>query len=111
MFEENKVADSFNRYFVDKISALKESIDPAHVKDPLEKIAEKVKNKNIVFSLKTVTTKMVTKIMKQMSKKKSKGNDGIPQDCLLQGLDVLAAPLIRVINTSITNGCFPNQWK
>ena len=29
----------------------------------------------------------------------------------LQGLDVLAAPLTRVINTSITKGCFPNLWK
>jgi hypothetical protein len=109
--EEKKVADTFNRYFVDKISALKESIDPAHIKDPLAKIAEKVKDRNLVFSLKVVTSKSVKKIMKLMSKKKSKGNDGIPQDCLLQGLDVLAAPLTRVINTSITNGCFPNQWK
>ena len=109
--EEKKVADTFNRYFVDKISALKESIDPAHIKDPLAKIAEKVKDRNLVFSLKVVTSKSVKKIMKLMSKKKSKGNDGIPQDCLLQGLDVLAGPLTRVINTSITNGCFPNQWK
>ena len=109
--EEQDVANSFNKFFVKKISDLKEAIDPAHVKDPLEKIAEKVKNKNLRFSLKSVTTKMVTKIMKQMSKKKSKGNDGISQECLLQGLEVLAAPLTYVINNSIATGVFPDQWK
>ena len=36
--EESIVANSFNKLFVDKIGALKEAIDPARVKDPLEKI-------------------------------------------------------------------------
>ena len=46
-----------------------------------------------------------------MAKKKSKGKDGIPQDCLLLGQDVIAAPLTDVINSSITSGAFPTQWK
>ena len=46
-----------------------------------------------------------------MSKKKSKGKDGISQECLLQGLDVLAAPLTQIINTSIMTGTFPEEWK
>jgi hypothetical protein len=70
--EEIEVADSFNKYFVDKIRDLKESIDPAHVKDPLEKIAKKVKDKSLKFSLRTVSTKIVTKIMKQMAKKEQR---------------------------------------
>ena len=53
----------------------------------------------------------VKKIMKKMSKKKSKGKDGIPQDCLLIGLDALAAPLTEVINCSIESGKFPDKWK
>ena len=62
------------------------------------------------FSIRQVTVKEVRKIMKNMSKKKSKGNDGISQECLLLGLDVLAAPLTKIINTpsppefSQTNG-------
>ena len=64
--EEITVANSFNNFFVKKISNLKEAIDPAHVKDSLEKITEKVKNKNLRFSLKTVTTKIVTKIMNKI---------------------------------------------
>ena len=111
MSDEQEVANSFNRFFVDKIELLKENIDPDYVKDPLEKIKEKIKNKNLNFSVKPVSVKEVTKIMKKMSKKKSKGNDGISQECLLKGLDVLATPLTKIINNSISTGIFPDQWK
>ena len=49
--------------------------------------------------------------MKSMSKKKSKGNDGVSQECLLLGGEVLAAPLTKIINNSITSGIFPTGWK
>ena len=94
--DDLEVATKFNKFFVDKIENLKEKIDPAYIKDPLSKIQEKVKNKNLAFSLKQVTLKEVVKIMKSMTKKKSKGNDGVSQEYLLLGLDVLAAPLTLV---------------
>ena len=71
--DEQEVANSFNRFFVDKIELLKENIDPDYVKDPLEKIKEKIKNKNLNFSVKPVSVKEVTKIMKKMSKKEKQG--------------------------------------
>ena len=43
-----------------------------------------------------------------MAQKKSKGKDGIPQDCLLSGVEVLAGPLSEIIN-SIESGIFPEQ--
>ena len=49
--------------------------------------------------------------MKQMAKKKSKGKDGIPQDCLLLGAEVLSEPLAEIINASVKSGIFPEQWK
>ena len=36
--DELKVAETFNTYFVEKISNLKETVDPNIVKDPLERI-------------------------------------------------------------------------
>ena len=66
---------------------------------------------NLKFSIRQVTVREVQKIMKNMSKKKSKGNYGISQECLLLGLDVLAAPITKIINNSITSGVFPDQWK
>ena len=63
------------------------------------------------FSLKPVTTKAVDKIMKKMSKKKTAGRDGISQECLLLGQEILAAPLTTIINQSVNTGVFPSQWK
>ena len=105
------MADAFNTFFVKKIEDLKAKIDPNQKNDPLEKVKERVKNKNLHFSLKMVTAQTVKKLMQKMAKKKSKGNDGIPQDCLLLGQEVIAGPLTEVINSSITTGAFPEEWK
>ena len=109
--KEQEVADAFNIYFVNKISNLKEKIDPNLIRDPLENVREKMRNRNLSLKIKPVTAGAVKKLMKRMAKKKSKGNDGIPQDCLLLGQDVIAGPLTDVINTSISSGVFPEQWK
>jgi hypothetical protein len=81
------------------------------ISNPLEKIGEKMRNRNLSLKIKPVTAGAVKKLMKKMAKKKSKGNDSIPQDSLLLGLDVIAGPLTDVINTSISAGVFPEQWK
>ena len=95
--EETEVAAAFNSFFVEKIKTLKSNIDSNQIRDPLERISERVKNKNLKFSLKEVPVKAVQKIMKKMSKKKSKGKDGISQECLLLGHEALAAPLTDII--------------
>ena len=46
-----------------------------------------------------------------MHKKKSSGKDGVTQEYLLLGKDVIAIPLTRIINASISSGKFPDQWK
>ena len=63
--DEQIVADIFNTFFVKKIEDLKDKIDPNQKRDPLEKVKEKVKNKNLHFSLKTVTIVAVKKMMKK----------------------------------------------
>ena len=87
--DEEEVANTFNSFFVEKISVLKENIDPARIKDPLEKLVKKVKGRNLKFSLKTVTEIKVKKILKGMKKKKSAGPDGLSQECLLLGKEIL----------------------
>ena len=81
------------------------------VKDPLDKLREKMKPKNLSFSLRTVTEEQIKKTMDQMKKKKSAGQDGISQESLLLGAEVLAIPLTRVINASIESGIFTGEWK
>ena len=65
----------------------------------------------VVISLKTVTVKKVIKTMKKMKLKKSCGRDGISQECLLTGMNVIAIPLTHIINTSILAGEVPKHWK
>ena len=105
------MANAFNGFFISKIDKLKENIDPNQVRDPLEKIKEKMKNKNLKLKLKLVSAKTVKKLMNSMAAKKSKGNDGVPQDCLLLGQEVIVNPLTNIINTSIEAGVFPELWK
>ncbi len=63
------------------------------------------------FSLKTVSEKKVYKAICSLKKKKSSGSDGLTQEQLVLGAKALAAPLTRIINSSITSGVFPEAWK
>ena len=49
--------------------------------------------------------------MDKMKRKKSLGKDGISQECLLTGKEVLKIPLTIIINCSIETGVFPSDWK
>ena len=58
-----------------------------------------------------MSEKKVRKAMMGMKKKKSSGPDGISQENLILGTDVLVIPLTRIINASIENEEFPEIWK
>ena len=92
-----------------KIEDLKKKIDLAMKIDPLVKVREKVKYKNLKFILRQTTPGAVRKMMRRTAKKKRKGKDGIPQDCLLLGEEVIVQSLTDVINASIKSGIFPTQ--
>ena len=109
--DEEKIAEVFNVFFVEKIASLKENIDKNLVREPLEKLKKKMEQRNLKFSLKTVSEKKVRKAMDAMKKKKSAGLDGISQENLLLGKEVLVIPLTRIINSSISTGIFPKEWK
>ena len=67
--------------------------------------------KNLKFSFKTVTEEQVLNAIKQMKNKKSSGRDEITQEQMKLGAEVLAIPLTRIINASITEGKFLEIWK
>ncbi len=55
--------------------------------------------------------KRSTKLPVSFKKQKSSGSDGLTQEQLVLGAKALAAPLTRLINSSITSGVFPEAWK
>ena len=59
--DEQEIANVFNHHFVDKITKLKDNIDKTRIKEPLSKLKDKMKGKNLKFSLKTVTERKVKK--------------------------------------------------
>ena len=109
--EEQEVADIFDRYFMDKIEKLKLNIEKEYVEEPLERPKTRMANRNLKFSLKTVCEKTVAKAIKSLNKKKSAGRDGLSQENLILGTEVLKIPLTRLINNSIEKGEFPKCWK
>ena len=108
---EEEIAECFNDYFVDKIQKLKENIDPEYIGDPLAKLKKKHENNVCKFALKQVSPNKLTKILKKLKKKKSSGNDGLPQEHLISGKTNLVPALCQIFNKSIESGEFPAQWK
>ena len=109
--EEGKVADVFNNFFVQKIAKLKENIDSRYVEDPLQRLKKKMEGRNLKFSLKQVTERKVLKVIKSMKQKRSAGRDGLSQENLILGSEILCIPLTRIINKSLEIGEFPEVWK
>ena len=107
--DEKEVADVFNSFFVEKIKDL--NIDHSMVEDPCTRLREKMEPKKLKFSLKKITEKTVLKAIKGMKNKKSSGLDEITQEQLKAGAEILAIPLTRIINASIEQGKFPDDWK
>ena len=103
--DEQEIADTFNKFFVDKLANLKKNIDPEMKKDPLEKLRKKMQGRNLKFSLKPVTEKTVKKAMHAMKKKKSAGRDGISQECLLIGKDIIKIFLQELSTAQSIQGC------
>jgi hypothetical protein len=106
-----KLQTSSTTFFVEKILLLKSGIEQKYVKEPLAKLRKKMEQKKINLSLKTVSEKTDYKAMCSVKKKKSAGVDGISQEQLVLGTEVLVLPLTRIINNSITNVEFPEKWK
>ena len=63
------------------------------------------------FKLYPVTEATVLKHIKKLKNKKCSGTDGLSADLLKQGGEVLAIPITRIINLSITSGTYPKPWK
>ena len=106
-----QVAEEFNTFFKEKIEKLEANINKNPNIDPLSELKKKMKHSNLKFSLRTVKEKEVLKILKALKGKKSYGLDGITSEFLKIGAEVLAIPLTWIINTSITTGKFPEDWK
>ena len=63
--EEKEVANTLNKFFVNKIIDLKKNIDPTKITDPLMQLKEKMAKTKLKFELKPVIVKEVMKTMER----------------------------------------------
>ena len=104
------VATVMNFFFKDKIEGIEKEIPNLNI-NPTEKLEESLKDKNLNFSLKTVTERQVEKAIKAMKNKSSSGIDFISPKLVKMAVDVIKGPLCIIINASISEGEFPDSWK
>ena len=55
--------------------------------------------------------KVTLRTLNKLNKKKSAGVDGLSQEQLIMGANSISIPLTKIINTSIEEGKFPENWK
>jgi hypothetical protein len=109
--EEKEVAETFNKFFINKVEELKKNIEPKDVEDPLVRLAEKMKNNPNKLEFKSISRNQLRTHLKKLKKKKSSGLDGLSQENLILGTENLLGPLNVIINQSIEQGKFPKEWK
>ena len=101
----------FNQFFKEKPEKLAADVVMDSGADPLAKLREKMKSKNLSFSLQTVSVNHVKSIIKKLKTKRSSGFDELSSELLKMGAEVLSEPLTKIINKSIEEGRFPEDWK
>ncbi len=100
-------ANLLNVFFVDKIKALKEKINPDIKTDPLSKMTRTTSK----FSFKEVSVRDTLRTISAMKVSKCSGLDGITSEVLKQARTEIAPVLTTLINTALTEGNFPRAFK
>ena len=95
--DEEKIANAFNNFLIEKIENLKNGINKNDIKDPLLKLKEKVNEKNLSFKLKAISKNTLLKAMKKIKNKKSVGCDGLSREQMVMGTNSLSDPLLDII--------------
>ena len=102
--EVNLIPDCFVNYLEGKVSDLstRVSID-AGVYNGSRKVVSTEKN--------FMTKENIIKAVKLIKNKNSEGHDMIPQRAMIDGIDILIDPLVKLFNNIYIKKEIPEQWK
>lgn len=104
---EIDIANKFNKYFVDSIDSIIQSIPPAtSVSTP-----EIIRVPNSIFSKFEKISMSKMKQFIKMLKNVGGGENGISKQVLCDAAYAVGDRLLDVINTSLSSGRFPESWK
>jgi hypothetical protein len=103
-------ADHQNQFFIEKVAGLVASLNPSN-DGASEKNPVNNEHPTDSFSFKFVTAGDITRIIKDLKNTKAEGVDNIPTDVWKKGVVVLAGPIAKLCNISLSTGVFPDLFK
>lgn len=104
-----ELAQRLNKYFSDKIQALRTELDNQPIKDLLLPVNERISEKEM-SSFEVVASDVVMKAINR-SPSKSCTLDPVPTDLLKTSLGALLPSITSMVNQSLLTGIFPSQFK
>jgi hypothetical protein len=117
--DPKETAKHQNEFFINKIAQLTASFpsdsnpkvasEEKAPKDDVKEIPDPTAKKNFSFTF--ATTGSVTRIIKNLKNTTAMGVDEIPTQVWKKGVVVLAGPIARVCNISLSTGIFPDIFK
>ena len=108
------LCDSFADFFVDKIRIIKSAIS-SKLNDSVDLDLDRLKSDlchtgQLLTDLQPPTVEEVTKLINAMSAKSSVV-DSIPTSVIKKTVKIFAKWIVRLVNLSFSEGCFPTRYK
>ncbi|XP_067642338.1 uncharacterized protein gce isoform X1 [Eurosta solidaginis] len=100
--DENEIADKLNKYFIESIELIDQSIDKEIYINNIDHCPE-------TFHFKEIQICELKAICKKLKNKKDWNN--VSPKIILDNWNVLGPFLTKLINHSLMSGVFPNEWK
>lgn len=107
---EGNIADKFNLYYIQSINDIIKSIDSNNIPSTSRKTIYVIENKGEMEKFEIITMKQLEEIVKKLPKKKGT-EEGITSDILKAVFYVIKEEFRDIINKSLSEGCFPEEWK
>jgi hypothetical protein len=104
------LANAMNRFFLDKIKRLKESI-PFTITDPLSTFREAMQGRQCSFNIDQVSVNDLLTIIKGLKNSSATGVDYIDTRTVKLAAELIAPALSHIINLSLRTATFPDIWK
>ena len=106
----SELANIMNNFFIDKVKKIRQSL-PAAIDDPLVLVKNQMKDKSCKLKLQAVHPDTITGIISSLKNTKSCGVDNIDSYILKLAKIELVPAITHIVNLSISQSYFPQQWK
>ena len=105
--DQREIADRFNEFYAG-VGKMQAATVPPTETDPMAFLRGEPPNS---MYLHPTSPEEITKAVKLLAKKPSKGPDEIPCNILFSNIELLTTPIAHCINASFTSGIFPDGLK